>query len=115
MSTMNAATTDERAEETELLADDGEDEVRVRGRQVEELLPRQPETDSPDAARAERVQRLDDLVAGALRVRPRVQERQEALQPVRRDDDRDRDDRRRPTRPDRRRSARRRRRARAGT
>ena len=42
-STTNADDDRERADEPELLADDGEDEVGVRRRQVEVLLPRQPE------------------------------------------------------------------------
>ena len=54
----------DRADEAELLADRGEHEV---GRGVgDEVGAAEPEPGAADAAGAERVLRLDDLVAGAL-------------------------------------------------
>src|SRR3954465_6919368 len=58
----------------ELLPDDGEDEVRVRLGQVEDLLHRLPEPDPEEPARAERDLSLHGLEAGAARVAPRVDE-----------------------------------------
>ncbi len=66
-----------RADEPQLLGDDGVDEVGVRLRQVEELLDAVHQSASPDAARADRDERLDDLEAVAERVLPRVEEGEE--------------------------------------
>ena len=71
-----------RAEQAQLLADHRVDEVAVRVGQVEELLPALHEPDAGEAARAHRDQALDDLVAGAARVGPRVQEGLDAVAPV---------------------------------
>ena len=56
--------------DAELLADDGEDEVRVRLGQVEDLLHRLAEADAEQAAGAERDLALDGLKAGVARVAP---------------------------------------------
>src|SRR5439155_21408130 len=72
------------ADEAQLLAYDREDEVGVRLRQVEELLPRAPDALAHEPAVAERQPRLDDLEPAAPRIRPRVDERKDAAEPVRR-------------------------------
>src|SRR3954452_9825225 len=61
----------------EFLPDDGEDEVRMRLGQVEDLLDRLPEPDAEEPARAERDLSLHRLEAGAARVAPRVDEGRE--------------------------------------
>ena len=62
---------DERAaEQAELLADDGEDEVGVRGREEPPLGPARAEPDAGPPAAAERDERLGDLVAGVRPCRP---------------------------------------------
>ena len=70
------------ARDPELLADHREDEVRVRLGQVEDLLDRFAEALAEHPARAERDLALDRLEARVARVRPRVQERDQALAPV---------------------------------
>src|SRR5215472_10417898 len=87
-----------RADKAELLTDDRVDEIRIRLRQVAELLTALPESNPEDTARSERVERLYDVVTGALRVVERMEKRGEAIAPVRAredegDDRRDRDDR----------------------
>ena len=64
----------QRADEAPLLADDREDEVGRRGRQVEELLAALAEAEAGEPAQAERQQRLDRVVAAAERVAERIQE-----------------------------------------
>ena len=64
---------DEGAHEAELLADDREDEVAVRVRQVVPLLPAGAEADAEPSARSERDQPLDQLIPVAHPVGPRVQ------------------------------------------
>ncbi len=81
------------AEQAELLADDREDHVGRRLGQVVDLLDALAEPDAEDPAGAERDQRLDGLEAGAFRVLPRVDERDEAgaavrLEPGRGEDER---------------------------
>src|SRR5205823_13820646 len=71
------------ADEAELLADDGEDHVGVRLRQVEHLLDAVAEAATEDAARRHADHRLDDLEAGVLRVAPRVEEGEDAIATVR--------------------------------
>ena len=71
-----------RAQQAELLPDHRVDEVAVGIGQIEELLPPFHEAEAGDAARAHRDQALDDLVARAPRVRPRVQEGLDAVAPV---------------------------------
>ena len=82
---------DHGARQPQLLADDGEDEIGVGLRQVEELLLglAQPAPEPP--ARGQRQEGLDDLEARALRVVPRVHEGDHAPQAVglHRDSDRD--------------------------
>ena len=70
----NAAEHRDSSDQPELLADDGEDEVRVRLGQPLVLLHRVAEADAEDPARAERVERLAVLESGAERVRARVEE-----------------------------------------
>ena len=63
--------------EPELLADHRVDEVRVRVRQEVPFRPARPEARAEPAARAHRDQALDQLVAVALAVGPRVEPRVE--------------------------------------
>ena len=70
------------ADEAPFLADDGEDEVGRRRRQVEELLAALPEAEPGEPAQAEREQRLDRVVAAPERVAERVEEGPHALQLV---------------------------------
>ena len=72
------------ADEPELLADDGEDHVGVRLRQVVDLLDPLPEAAAEDAAGADADLSLDVLQAGAERILPRVEEREEARTTIRR-------------------------------
>src|SRR5439155_289768 len=76
------------ADEAQLLADDREDEIRVRFREVEELLAGRADALAEDPPVAEREPGLDDLKAAPARIRPRVEERDDAAQPVRRGPDR---------------------------
>src|SRR5947209_14866351 len=78
----------ERAHQAELLADDREDEVGVRFREIEELLARGADALAEDSAVSEREPRLDDLEPAASRIGPRIDEREDAAQPVRRHPDR---------------------------
>ena len=73
----------QRADQAELLADDRQDEVGVRVRQVGPLLPAGAEADAPPAAGGKRVQTLHRLPSGVLRVLEGVGERGEPRQPVR--------------------------------
>src|SRR5919204_589508 len=66
------------ADEAELFADDSEDHVRVRLRQVVDLGDAMAEADAEWAAGAEADQRLHGLEARALRVLPRVEEAEDA-------------------------------------
>src|ERR1043165_2864559 len=74
---------DERADEAELLADDGEDEVRMRLGEEEELLPPVAEAEAAQAARAEGDERLHGLESLPQRIGLGVQEREEAIAPIR--------------------------------
>ena len=58
--------------QAELLADDREDVVGVRVGHPAVLRGALPEPDAEDAAGGERVQALDGVVAGALRVLERI-------------------------------------------
>jgi hypothetical protein len=62
----------DRSDEAELLADDGEDHVRVRLGEVEELEHALAEADSEDPAGAHPDHRLDRLEARPLCIAPRV-------------------------------------------
>ncbi len=79
--------------EAELLADDREDHVRVRLREVGDLPHTLAEPGTREAAGADPDRRLHDLEAGALRVAPRVEEAEDASAPVRLDPDREQPDR----------------------
>src|SRR5947209_7103852 len=59
------------ADEAQLLADDREDEIRVRFREVEELLAGRADALAEDPPVAEREPGLDDLKAAPARIRPR--------------------------------------------
>src|SRR5206468_5571401 len=76
---------DERAEQPELRADDGEDVVGVLVRQVPELLPRRAETEAEPATGGQRDQSLAGLVARLLCLRggARIGEAGEPREPVR--------------------------------
>jgi hypothetical protein len=50
--------------------------------QEQEFLPPLSQAAAEDAAAAEGEERLDDLVPGSLRVRPRVQKRENPPRPV---------------------------------
>src|SRR5437667_2522739 len=76
------------ADEAQLLADDREDEIRGRFREVEELLAGRADALAEDPPVAEREPGLDDLKAAPAGIRPRVEERDDAAQPVRRGPDR---------------------------
>src|SRR5215211_1486882 len=78
------------AEEAELLADDRKDHVRRRLREVVDLLHALAEPDPEDAAGPERDHRLHRLEAGALRIAPRVEEREEPCPAIRLQPDRQR-------------------------
>ena len=73
----------ERADQAELLGDDGEDHVRVRLGEVEDLLDAVAEPGPEEPARSDPDHRLDRLVAGALRVAPGVEEAKDSRTPVR--------------------------------
>ena len=77
----------DHAEESEFLADDREQEVGVRFREVEEFLDARAEPDADPFAAAEGDQRMRQLVAGLQRIGPRIQEARDALQAIRRDQD----------------------------
>lgn len=70
------------ADQPQLLAGDGEDEIGVRLGQKEQLLPPVHQAQPGQTATAHGDQRLDDLEADALGVRPGMQKRQNALPPV---------------------------------
>ena len=70
--------------ESQLLADDAEDEVGVRRGEEEELLPALAEADAERPARAESEQRLHRLVAVAARILPGIEEGEHPLDAVRR-------------------------------
>ena len=66
-----------RAREAELLDEHGEHEVRVRLRQVEQLLHALAQAHAAPFAAADRHQRLRQLEARRERIRPRIAERHE--------------------------------------
>ena len=77
---MNRASSAERADEADLLGQHGEDEVGLLLRQEAQLALRAlQEALAPDAARAERDLRLDDVVAGAERIALGVEEGEHPL------------------------------------
>ena len=71
-----------RPDETELLADDREDHVRMRLGEEVRLLDALTETAAEDAAGAESDHGLDDLKAGPLRIVPRVDEAEDSRPPI---------------------------------
>src|SRR5438094_7483662 len=73
----------ERSGEPELVAEHGEDGVRVRRGKEPELLAPRAKAFAERAAQREPVERLDRLEAGAARVGPRVEEREETLRAIR--------------------------------
>src|SRR5688572_16108787 len=77
-----------RADQPELLADDREDHVGVRLREVEDLLDALTEPLAEQSPRAEADERLHGLEAGALRIVPRVHEAQDPRASVGLDPDR---------------------------
>jgi hypothetical protein len=79
----------EHAGEAQLLGDHREQEIGVRFRQVEELLDARAQSHAGPFAAPERDERVRELVALAVRVRPRIHEAEDALQPVGRRDDED--------------------------
>ena len=85
-SARNSATTVQRADETQLLADHGEDEVGVREGQEAPLGPALAEARADQAAVGDADLRLDRLVARVQRVGPRVEEAQQPAVAVGLDD-----------------------------
>ena len=75
------------AEETQFLGDHREQEVGMRLRQVEQLLDAAAETDAEQLAAAEGDQRVRELVTAPEGIGPRIHEAEDAVAPVRRDDD----------------------------
>src|SRR5438128_1737061 len=73
----------ERSGEPELVAEHGEDGGRVRRGEAPELLAPRAKAFAERAAQREPVERLDRLEAGAARVGPRVEEREETLRAIR--------------------------------
>ena len=73
----------QREPQAEFLGDDGEDEVRVRLREIAELLPALSQPDAIGAAGGERGERLVKLVGAALAVALDVEEGGEPAQAVR--------------------------------
>src|SRR2546422_3474681 len=73
-----------RAQKSELFSDDRKDEVRMRFRQVDQFLLRGADPRAEHAAVADREPGLDDLKPAATRVRPWIEERGDAPEPVRR-------------------------------
>ena len=82
----NKPMTQNDAGESQLLGGDGEQEIGVRFGEVEQLLDRRSQPDADPFAAAERDQRMRKLVALAERIGPRIEERDQALQAVRRGD-----------------------------
>src|SRR3989449_7715214 len=72
------------AREPQLLADDAEDEVGVRGGKEEQFLVAFSQSDPERPARPEREERLHGLVAVAPRVLPGIEEGEDALDAIRR-------------------------------
>ena len=79
----------QRTTDTELFADQREDEIGVRFRQKEHLLPTLAEPDAGETAGAEGDQRLHELKGDVLAVAPRIEEGENAAHAIRRIDDRD--------------------------
>jgi hypothetical protein len=77
------------SQKAELLADDREDHVRVRLREVVDLRHSVTQADAEDAAGSHSDQRLHGLEACALRILPRVEEAEDARAPIRLEPDRD--------------------------
>ena len=71
------------ADEAQLFADHGVDEIRMPLGKEQEFLPSFPQTPAEHAAAAEGQEGLDDLVARALRVGPGVEERDDPPPAVR--------------------------------
>src|SRR6202022_3133968 len=69
--------------EPELVAEHGEDRVGVRRGQEAEFLAARPQPLTEQPAERQTVERLDRLEAALLRIRPWIEEREEALEPVR--------------------------------
>ena len=81
----------ERAEEPELVAEDGEDRIGVGGGKVPEFLLPGTETLTERPTEGEPEDGLDRLEARAARIAPRIEEREDPLQAIRLHD-RDRGD-----------------------
>src|ERR1700721_1260532 len=69
---------DHRAQQTKLLGDIGEDEIRVRLRQLEEFLQAVHITAAPPSPCTHRDERLDGVEAGTLRILPWIEKGQHA-------------------------------------
>ena len=76
-------------QQAELLGDHREQEIGVRLGKVEELLDARPEPDAEPFAAPEGDERVRQLVALAVRIRPRIHEPEDALQAIGRRNDED--------------------------
>src|SRR6185312_10960833 len=74
------------AGEAELFGDDGEQEIGVGLRQVQQLLDARAKSDAQPLAATERDQRMRQLIALVQGIRPRIEEVRQALHAVRRCD-----------------------------
>src|SRR5437867_6511363 len=72
----------ERAGETELVAEDREDRIRVREGQVAELFSAGPESLTEQTAERETIQGLDRLVSLVAGIAPRIEEGRDPLQSI---------------------------------
>ena len=72
----------ERAEEPELVAEDGEDRVGVGRREEPELLLARAEALTERSTEREPIDGLDRLEPGAARIAPRIEEREDPLQAI---------------------------------
>ena len=77
--TTNSTSDERRADEAELLGNDGEDEIGLRLRQEADLLLPLHEAAHRETARADRDEGLDDLESAAERIEPRIPPRHHAL------------------------------------
>ena len=77
-SARNSASVDRDADQAELLGEHREQEIGVRLGQIEELLHALAEAHAEPLAAADRDQRLRELEAAVVRVRPGIEERVEA-------------------------------------
>ena len=81
-SARNSASVEKHARQPQLLRQHREQEIGVRLGQIEELLHALAEADAEPFAAADRDQRLRELEAAVERIRPGIEECDQAAQPV---------------------------------